>query len=139
MRNWPAGLVGITLLSAGCSSPAGGPDASTPLADAGVAPATFNVFTQIPQFGIYVYAEPDYTPPDGVQMWSYGTEFITRLTAEQQAQIGADLAARITYHAQCDNYDRLGGLFFIVKPRGQAPAPTDVRTELVRFITPFSS
>jgi hypothetical protein len=102
------------------------------------APATFNVFDHIPQFGIYTNTNPTYTPPAGVLMWSFGTVFVTKLSLQQQTRIGADLAARITYHAQCDNYDRLGGLFFIIKPLGQAPQPTDPRIEIVRFITPFS-
>ncbi|MGH7294467.1 MAG: peptide-N-glycosidase F-related protein [Polyangiaceae bacterium] len=102
-------------------------------------PGTFNVFDAIPQFGIYTSTDPaNYTPPGGVLMWSHGTVFVTQLGADQQAQIGSDLAARITYIAQCDNYDRLGGIFFIVEPKGQAPQPTDPRTEIVRFITPFS-
>src|SRR6185503_13025028 len=58
--------------------------------------------------------------------------------ATQQSQIGADLAARITYHAQCDNYDRLASVFFLLEPKGQSPKTTDPRVELVRFITPFS-
>jgi hypothetical protein len=103
------------------------------------APATFNVFDQIPQFGVYTNMDPaNYTPPPGVLMWSYGTVWLTQLTAKQQSEIGSDLAAQITYLAQCDNYDRLGGLFFVTEPKGQAPQPTDPRTEIVRFITPFS-
>jgi hypothetical protein len=106
--------------------------------DAGNA-ATFNVFDQIPQFGIYVGHDPaDYTPRTGVLMWSYGTVFVTKLSATQQSQIGADLAARITFLAQCDNYDRLGGIFVLLEPRGQTPQPSDPRIEIVRFITPFS-
>ncbi len=102
-------------------------------------PATFNVFDQIPQFGIYTSTNPvDYTPPPGVLMWTYGTEWVTKLTGEQQSQIGSDLAAQVTFIAQCDNYDRLGGLFFVTEPKGQMPQPTDPRTEIVRFITPFS-
>src|SRR4051812_19961444 len=102
-------------------------------------PATFNIYDHLPQFGIYVSTDPvNYTPPPGVLMWSHGTVFVTRLSLEQKIKIGADVAARLTYHAQCDNYDRLGGLFFIIKPIGQMPAPTDERIELVRFITPFS-
>jgi hypothetical protein len=101
-------------------------------------PTTFDVFDEIPQFGIYTSANPDYTPPAGVLMWSYGTVFVTQLSAAQQSEIGADLAARVTFLAQCDNYDRLGGLFFLVEPKGQLPQPTDPRTEIVRFITPFS-
>jgi hypothetical protein len=60
------------------------------------------------------------------------------LGASQQSQIGSVLAAQITYIAQCDNYDRLGSIFFIVKSKGEAPQPTDPRTEIVRWITPFS-
>jgi hypothetical protein len=106
--------------------------------DASPPPTTFNVFDQIPQFGLYVYANPAYTPPAGVLMWSYGTEFVTKLTPEQQSAIGADVAARVTYFAQCDNYDRLGDVFLVVEPAGATPQPTDPRVELVRFITPFS-
>ena len=80
----------------------------------------------------------NYTPPAGVLMWSYGTIFVTKLDPQQQSLIGADLAARITYFAQCDNYDRIGGVFFVIEPKGQAPQPSDPRIELVRFITPFS-
>ncbi len=100
---------------------------------------TFNVFDHIPQFGIYVGHDPlNYTPPAGVLMWQFGTEFVTKLDAQQQSLIGADLAARVTYYAQCDNYDRIGGVFFVIEPKGQMPQPTDPRIELVRFITPFS-
>lgn len=101
-------------------------------------PGTFKVFDRIPQFGIYRTDDPDYQPPAGILMWNHGTLFVAKLDRAQQAQIGADLAARITYHAQCDNYDRLGGLFFILKDPGEAPREQDPRTELVRFITPFS-
>jgi hypothetical protein len=104
----------------------------------GGSPATFNVFDSIPQFGIYAHADPNYTAPPGVLMWTYGTEFVVKLTADQQASIGSDLAARVTYIAQCDNYDRLGTVFFVREPSGTAPQPTDPRTELVRFVTPFS-
>jgi hypothetical protein len=116
----------------------GGDDASS---EAGMngAPGTFHVFDHIPQFGIYVNADPaNYMPPAGVLMWAHGTMYVTKLSAQQQAAIGSDLAARITYFAQCDNYDRIGGIFFLREPPGQAPKPTDPQTELVRFITPFS-
>ena len=120
----------------------GGTRDAAPPSDGGVAdggaPGTSRVFDQIPQFGIYNTTDPIYTPPSGVVMWSHGTVFLTKLTPPQQSQIGADLKARVTYHAQCDNYDRLGGLFFIVLAKGQTPTPTDDRIELARFITPFS-
>ena len=101
-------------------------------------PGIFNVFAQIPQFGIYSEKEPRYAPPAGVLMWNFGTVFLVKLSPAQKAKIGADLKARITYHAQCDNYDRLGGLFYVLTAPGTAPAKTDARIEIGRFITPFS-
>jgi hypothetical protein len=102
-------------------------------------PDTFNVFSEIPMFGMYATEEPNYTPPPGVKMWSLGSWFVTRLSDEQKAKIGADLKLRVTYHAQCDNYDRIGGMFFLLLPPGEEPTPDATRTELARFITPFSS
>jgi hypothetical protein len=102
-------------------------------------PGMFKVFDQIPQFGIFATTDSrNYTPPPGVLMWDHGTAFATQLTPAQKEQIGSDLVARVTYHAQCDNYDRIGGLFYLVVPHGQTPTANDPRTELLRFITPFS-
>lgn len=119
----------------GCGGGDATPDAAP---DAPPRESTFRVFDQIPQFGIYTNTEPNYTPPSGILMWKFGTEFVTKLTAEQKDQIGDQLAVRLTYHAQCDNYDRLGGLFFLAEPIGTVPQPTDPRVEVLRFITPFS-
>jgi hypothetical protein len=115
-------------------------DGGKPAEDAGAGkPGSFNVFDHIPMFNIYSSTPPmNYTPPAGVLMWKNGTIFVTKLTAVQQALIGADLAAHVTYYAQCDNYDRIGGVFVVFEPSGQMPHPTDPRIELVRFITPFS-
>jgi hypothetical protein len=111
-------------------------------------PATFNVFDHLPQFGIYPAAgaspmsliPADYTAPPGVTMWWNNATWysVVKLTPAQQAAIGSDLAARVTYFAQCDNYDRIGGIFFLREPPGQMPKQTDLQTEIVRFITPFS-
>lgn len=120
-----------------------------PTLDAGVAadsgtpalpsmPGTFKVFDKIPMFGMYRTDEPRFTPPAGMLMWSRGSYFVAKLTREQQIQIGADLIAKITYHAQCDNYDRWGSVFFMTVKPGTTPTDKDTRTELVRFITPFS-
>ena len=89
----------------GCGSSSNGmtPDAPAPVPDAPLVEVTFRVFDQVPQFGIYNSTDPNYTPPAGITMWSHGTVFVTKLTAAQRAQIGDQLAARITYHAQCDN------------------------------------
>jgi hypothetical protein len=133
--------------TAGAAGAANDDDSGTP-PDASVAadgggtqpsqPGTFKLFDKIPMFGMYRSDEPKFTPPAGMLMWSRGTVFLTKLTREQQTQIGADLEARITYHAQCDNYDRLGGVFFVAMPSGKLPTERDPRTEIVRFITPFS-
>lgn len=120
-----------------------------PSLDAGVAadggsptlpsnPGTFKVFDKIPMFGMYRTDEPRFTPPAGMLMWSRGSYFVAKLSREQQSQIGADLIAKVTYHAQCDNYDRIGGVFFLSVKPGVMPTDKDTRTELVRFITPFS-
>lgn len=105
---------------------------------AGAGAATFKVFDQIPQFGIYATTEPEFTPPDGVVSWSFGTVMLVKLSDEQKTQIGSALAARITYHAQCDNYDRLGSVFVVAKAPGEMPLEDDPRLEIVRYITPFS-
>jgi len=103
------------------------------------APGTVNVFDDLPMFGIYVSEPPAYTPPPGVVMLNNGTRFITRLSAAQRVATGADLRARITYHAQCDNYDRLGSLFLVVKPAGVPPTEADPLIEVARWVTPFSN
>lgn len=103
------------------------------------AAGTFNVFDDIPQFGIYVSTPPNYTPPPGVVMLKNGTRYISKLTKAQKSMIGADLKARVTYHAQCDNYDRLGGMFLIIKPKGQPVLDDDPIIEIARWITPFSN
>jgi hypothetical protein len=103
-------------------------------------PGTFKVFDKIPQFGIFATSDPkNYSPPPNVLLWDHGTAFASKLSPAQQAQIGSDLVARVTYHAQCDNYDRIGGLFYVVVAPGETPTASLPRTELVRFITPFSN
>ena len=102
----------------------------------------FNVLTKLPQFGIYNggVEPPGYVPPPGVQVWfNNGVWYqAIKLTAAQQAQIGSYTAARITYTANCDNYDRIAGVFYAVKPTGVALTPSDPHTEIVHFISPFS-
>lgn len=108
-------------------------------AAAQAAPGTFTVFEDLPQFGIYVTDPPAYTPPRGVIMLNNGTRFVRRLTPAQRQLIGADVKARITYLAQCDNYDRLGSLFIVVKPAGVRPREADPLIEIARWVTPFSN
>ena len=106
---------------------------------AGAMVTVVNVFDQIPQFGLYADSDPqDYLPPRGVASWSHGTEYVSKLSPRQREQLGSDLAVRVSYWAQCDEYDRLGAVFLLLEPRGREPEPTDPRIELVRFITPFA-
>ena len=102
-------------------------------------PGAVAVFDKLPMFGMYSWEQPDYTPPAGVLMWNRGTEYVRKLTDLEKSRIGADANLRITYHAQCDNYDRLGTTFMISVPRGQTPTPETQRTALRDFITPFSN
>jgi len=130
-----AGGRALTGGEAGAVEAAGAPEEG----GAAGASTVVHVFERIPQFGIYVDSDPqNYTPHDGVVLWSHGTEYVAKLSELQQSQLGSDLAVRISYFAQCDEYDRLGGIFLILKPKGQKPEPSDPRIELVRFITPFS-
>lgn len=99
---------------------------------------TLKIFDQVPQFGIYRETEPEYTPPAGMLTWTFGTVIVTKLSAGDKSRIGTSLEAHVTYHAQCDNYDRLGSIFFITKAAGQAPTKDDPRIEVLRYITPFS-
>jgi hypothetical protein len=101
---------------------------------------TIAVFDHIPQFGIYTTSDPvGYTPPAGVLMWNRGTEFARKLTDAEKALIGDDLRVRVSYHAQCDNYDRIGTVFYVAVPKGTTPTATTPRVTLQDFITPFSN
>ncbi|QQP97884.1 discoidin domain-containing protein [Lysobacter enzymogenes] len=97
------------------------------------------VLDQVPQFGIYRSTEPTtYTPPPGLLMWKRGTEFARKLSDAEKAGIGDDVALRITYHAQCDPYDRFASAFFINLPKGQTPTVDTPRVTFTDFISPFS-
>jgi hypothetical protein len=113
--------------------------AASPLAAHAGTPGSFTLFNKIPQFGIYVSTPPvGYTPPKNIIMNTNGTEFLVKLTPAQKAAIGSNVAANITYIAECDNYDRIGSIGLYVEPTGVVPAFTDPAIELVRWITPFS-
>lgn len=137
------GRIGIGGSSGGAGGALSGGTAGTSAGGSGAGgisgTSTLKIFEQIPQFGIYATRDPKYTPPTGVLMWSYGTVFLVKLSEPQKAAIRAKLSVRLTYHAQCDNYDRIGSLFFLTAALGQMPTVKDQRVELVRYITPFSN
>ncbi|WP_146771615.1 hypothetical protein [Lentzea atacamensis] len=55
----------------------------------------------------------------------------------EKALIGDDLRVRVSYHAQCDNYDRIGTVFYVAVPKGATPTAARPRVTLQDFITPF--
>lgn len=134
-----AASLALCIASAGQAATSAATSAATTAATDAAPPGSFNVFSDLPMFGIYVSEPPAYTPPPGVVLLNNGTRYATRLTAAQRASIGSDLKARVTYHAQCDNYDRLGSMFMVVKPAGVRPTEADPLIEIARWITPFSN
>ena len=63
----------------------------------------------------------------------------TRLTESQLASIQSTLNMDVWIGALCDNYDRIGGVFLSLVPKGEETyTPSEVtRFEIARFITPF--
>ena len=85
------------------------------------------------------YAETvDEPVPEGIIRHSnalYGT----KLSEEELASIQSALSMRVYIGALCDNYDRIGGVFLSLVPKGEESySPSEVtRYEIARFITPF--
>jgi len=117
-------------------------------------PQTFNVLPKVPQFSLWNdNPQPGYTLPDGQIMFPHRITMV-KLTDAQKLMIGSDLKASVTYYGGCDEFDRIGELVYLSKPKGVAPVPTkitadisknipndisaDIPVELGRFITPFS-
>jgi len=117
-------------------------------------PQTFNVLSKVPQFSIWNdNPQPGYTLPDGQIMFPHRITMV-KLTDAQKLMIGSDLEASVTYYGGCDEFDRVGELVYLSKPKGVAPVPktitadisknipndipADIPIELGRFITPFN-
>jgi hypothetical protein len=108
------------------------------------AQTTVNVLSKAPQFGIYESSMPPYySPPPGqtVLKGDQAWYTLTRLSAAQKQQLGADLAARVTKHAGCDSFDRIESVVYLAQPPGVAPTVRDLprAIEMMRFMTSFST
>ncbi len=85
------------------------------------------------------YAETvDEPVPEGVIRHSNAL-YATKLSDEELASIQGVLTMRVYIGALCDNYDRIGGVFLSLVPKGEETyTPSEVtRFEIARFITPF--
>lgn len=65
--------------------------------------------------------------------------YAVRLDDKAIDAIGPDLTLKVTLHARCDNYDRMGNIRLAFVPKGSATYAEDnvERIEIARFITPF--
>lgn len=105
---------------------------------------TTNVLTQAPQFSIYSDDLPPlYTPPPGIVLLRGNESWytLTKLSPAQQAQLGADLSAKVTKFAGCDAFDRIEKIVYIAKEPGAVPTQADFPNaiEIARFMTTFST
>ncbi|ANB18876.1 peptide-N-glycosidase F-related protein [Dokdonella koreensis] len=117
---------------------------AVPLAAGAQTVTTTNVLTQAPQFSIYSDDLPPlYTTPPGIVLLRGNESWytLTLLSAQQKAQLGADLAAKVTKFAGCDAFDRIESIVYLPKAAGAVPTTADIpRTiEIARFMTTFST
>jgi hypothetical protein len=65
--------------------------------------------------------------------------YSAKISEETLAQLGCNLSIEVTNSARCDNYDRIGNVFFAFVKKGSASYHPDsvVRIEAGRYITPF--
>lgn len=105
-----------------------------------VEPPEPQTLTVIPGVTFYDgYAEVvDEPVPDGIIRHNNAL-YATRLTEDELAAIQPALSMDVWIGALCDNYDRIGGVFLSMVPKGEATyVPGEVeRYEIARFITPF--
>ena len=76
--------------------------------------------------------------PEGIIRHSNAL-YATKLAGDDLASIQDTLNMRVYIGALCDNYDRIGGVFLSLVPKGSDTyVPAEVtRYEIARFITPF--
>ncbi|WP_413512401.1 peptide-N-glycosidase F-related protein [Myroides odoratus] len=64
--------------------------------------------------------------------------YAKKITDEERNSVKSTLTIDVTIGALCDNYDRLGGVFISLVPKGQPLSDNTKKTiEIGRFITPF--
>ena len=83
-------------------------------------------------------ATVDEPVPEGIVRHSNAL-YATKLADDDLASIQNTLNMRVYIGALCDNYDRIGGVFLSLVPKGSDTyVPAEVtRYEIARFITPF--
>lgn len=75
--------------------------------------------------------------PTGVQRLD-NTRYTTKLSDLDRAKIKNTLKIEVKIGALCDNYDRIGGVFLNIVPKGEEVTSENAeRIEVGRFITPF--
>lgn len=75
--------------------------------------------------------------PTGVERVD-NTRYVTKLSDADRLNIQSNLKLEVKIGALCDNYDRIGGVFLNMVPKGEAVLSENTqRLEIGRFITPF--
>lgn len=75
--------------------------------------------------------------PTGVERVD-NTRYVTKLSDADRLNIQSNLKVEVKIGALCDNYDRIGGVFLNMVPKGEAVLSENTqRLEIGRFITPF--
>lgn len=75
--------------------------------------------------------------PSGVQRID-NTRYTTKLSDSDRLKIQNSLKIKVEIGALCDNYDRIGGVFLSLVPKGEEVTSQNAeRIEVGRFITPF--
>ena len=100
-------------------------------------PVSLTVFPEIVFYDMYA-GKVDEPVPDGVLRHD-NTLYATQLAGSDLDSLQNTLTMYVWIGALCDNYDRLGGVFLSLVPKGQASyVPKEVtRFEIARFVTPF--
>ncbi|WP_185117617.1 peptide-N-glycosidase F-related protein [Chryseobacterium sp. PMSZPI] len=98
-----------------------------------------NVISQAIYYRMYSATVSDPVPPGLIRLGN--TRYARKLTDAELDSFKTRIAMRVTIGARCDDYDRLGGVFIALVPKGQTTYNANdsnvKRIEVARFITPF--
>ena len=95
-----------------------------------------NVFNKIVFYDGYATTKTSATPSGVVRLEN--SRYAKMLSSSDIANIQNTLNLKVTINSLCDNYDRQGGVFLAMVPKGSAITSTSKKTiEIGRFITPF--
>lgn len=94
------------------------------------------LFDKVVFYDGYASASAEPTQADVVRLRN--DLYAKKITEEQRNTVKSTLEFDVTLGALCDNYDRLGGIFLSLVPKGQPLSDNTKKTiEIGRFITPF--